>query len=93
MGMDKKCECGCCCDEEESFGDSMVELADKAWMKVVQRRLEAILEKEQGKELDRVAKVTYEYAKKFYTAQMSGKELPKGSAEEFEKKLMAAMKG
>ena len=85
-------ECCECC-EEKSFGGSMVELADKAWMKVAQRKLEAMLEKEHGKELDRVAKVTYEYARKFYSAQMEGKELPKGAAEKFEKDLMAAMKG
>lgn len=93
MGMEESCEC--CCEEkkEPKFGDMMVGVADKAWMRVVQGKLEAIIEKKNGKELDRVAKLTYDYAHALYGAKMAGRELPKGAAEKFEKELMAALKG
>ncbi|MFA6214063.1 MAG: hypothetical protein WC717_02180 [Candidatus Micrarchaeia archaeon] len=93
MGTENDEGCGCCCEEEdESFGAMMVEVADKAWMKVMQRKLEAMIEKRNGKEMDRVASVAYDYAHRLYALKMDGKEMPKGAAEEFEKKLMAAMK-
>ena len=93
MGHDKE-SCECCCEEpkEKKMGDYMFEVADKAWMKVVQRKLEAMIEKQNGKALDKVAKITFDYVHKTYRLQMAGKEMPKGSAEKFEKDLMAAMK-
>ena len=94
MGMEESC--GCCCEgetkEKEKMGDMMVEIADKAWMKVVQKKLEAMIAEKNGEELDGVAKLTYEYVHKLYGEKMAGREMPAGSAEEFEKKLMEAMK-
>jgi len=86
--------CDCCCDEKEQrYGDMMVDVADRAWMKVAQRKLEALIEKNNGKEMDKTAKLVYDYAHKLYSLKMAGKEMPKGAYEEFEKNLMAAMKG
>ena|GEM_PF-5954815 len=93
MGNKNEEGCGCCQEEEDDFGGMMVEVADKAWMKVAQRKLEALIEKNNGKEMDKMAKLVYDYAHELYSLKMSGKEMPKGAAEEFEKKLMAAMKG
>ena len=84
--------CGCCChEEEEDFGGMMVEVAEDAWTAVVQRKIEAMIEKEDGKSLNNVARIILEQARATWKAEMSGKGMPKGAAEEFEKKLMAAM--
>lgn len=90
MGNEESCEC---CEEEESLGDMTMGVADKAWMKVLQRKLEAMIEKNQGEGMDKTAKIVYEYARTFYDMKMAGKKMPKGAAEAFEKKLMAAMQG
>jgi len=80
-----------CCEEEKSLGEMMADVADKAWMKVAQRKIEAMIEKENGKGMDKAAKITYEYVHALYAAKMAGKELPKGAAAEFEKKLSAVL--
>ncbi len=85
--------CGCCEEpKEKGFGDMMVDVADKAWLAVMQAKIAKMIEKKNGKEMDKVAKLTYDYVHALYAAKMAGKELPKGAAEEFEKKLNAAMK-
>jgi len=89
---DEQCCSEECCKEEASLGSMMVDVADKAWMKVAQRKIEAMIEKENGKGMDKVAKITYDYVHALYAAKMAGKELPKGASEEFEKKLNAALK-
>ena len=83
--------CGCCHEGEDDFGGMMTDLAEDAWAAVVQRKIEAMIEKEDGKSLNNVAKVILEHTRAMWKAKMSGKEMPKGAAEEFEKKLMAAM--
>ncbi|MFA6489572.1 MAG: hypothetical protein WCT52_02720 [Candidatus Micrarchaeia archaeon] len=85
--------CGeCDCEKPKSFGDMMVDVSDKAWFAVLQRKIEKIIEKKNGKGMDKVANLTYEYVHSMYAAKMAGKELPKGAAAEFEKKLNAALK-
>lgn len=92
--MGNKNDEGCCCNEQEDdFGGMMVEVAEDAWTAVVQRKIEAMLEKSDGKRLDNVAKIILEHTREAWRMEMSGKEMPKGAAEAFEKKLMAAMKG
>jgi len=86
--------CGCCCHEkEDDFGGMMVEMAEDAWTAVVQRKIEAMIEKSDGKGLDKVAKIILEHTRMVWKMKMSGKEMPKGANGAFEKKLMAAMKG
>ncbi|MFA6907400.1 MAG: hypothetical protein WC263_01075 [Candidatus Micrarchaeia archaeon] len=86
--------CGCCCHEEEDdFGGMMVDVAEDAWTSVVQGKIEAMIEKEDGKGLDKVARIILEHTRAIWKAKMAGKELPKGAEEEFEKRLMAAMGG
>jgi hypothetical protein len=96
MEKEKSSECGCCCgchEQEETMTGMAIRIADKAWSKVLQRRLESMLEKKRGKTMDKVAAVAMEYATKYYAASMGGKELGKGETDSYEKKLMAAMKG
>ncbi len=92
--MDKEESCECCCEEEkkENFGGMMVEVAEDAWTAVVQRKIEAMIEKSDGKGLDKVAKIILDHTRLVWQMKMAGKELPKGANEEFEKTLMAAMK-
>jgi len=89
-------ECGeCCCEEkkEETMTGMSVEIGDKAWMAILQRKFEAMLEKEKGKQMDKVAAVAYEYVTKYYAASMQGKQLSKSETDAYEKKLTAAMQG
>lgn len=70
-----------------------IEIGDKAWMGVLQRKMEAKLEKTMGKQMDKVADIMMDYVHKYYAASMKGKEFPKSETEAFEKKLNAAMMG
>ena len=93
MGKTNEENCGCCHEEEDDFGGMMVEIAEDAWAAVVQRKIEAMIEKEDGKGMDKIAKIILEHTRMVWKMKMSGKEMPKGADEEFEKKLMSAMKG
>ena len=70
-----------------------VEIGDKAYMAVLQRKFEAKLEKTMGKSMGKVADIAFEYVHKYYAAAMKGKTLPKSETDAFEKKLNAAMMG
>jgi len=91
--MGEENSCGCCEEEEPGFGDMMIDVAEDAWTAVVQRKIEAMIEKEDGKGLDKVAKIILEHTRKVWQMKMAEKPMPKGATEEFEKKLMAAMQG
>lgn len=96
MGKEDCCESECCCEEEkksQSMTGLSLEIGDKAWSKVLQRKMEARLEKEKGKQMEKVASVAYEYVNKYYKASMQGKALPKSEIDAFEKKLNDAMMG
>ena len=96
MGNEKMDDCGCCCEEEkknQTMTGMCLEIGDKAWSAVLQRKLEAKLEKSKGKEMDKVASVAFEYVTKYYSAAMQGKALPKSETDAFEKKLNDAMMG
>ena len=92
--MEKNEECCCeCHEEEETMTGLAIRIADKAWSKVLQRRLESMLDEKRGKTMDKVAAVAMEYATKYYAPAMQGKELGKSETDSYEKRLMAAMKG
>ncbi len=95
MGNDKSCESDCCCEEEKNktMTGMSIEIGDKAWSKVLQRKMEALLEKKMGKQMDKFAAIAFEYTTKYYTASMQGKTLSKGDTDAFEKKLNDAMMG
>lgn len=96
MGHDKSSDCECCCEEEKkkiTMTGMAVEIGDKAWMAVIQRRMESMLEKQMGKQMDKVAAIASEYVHKYYAASMQGKTLSKAETDAFEKKLNAAMMG
>ncbi len=95
MGHGHMGECECCCEEEKpkaTMTGMAVDIGDKAWMAVIQRKFESMLEKKMGKHMDKVAAVAFEYVSKYYGAKMKGKEFPKSETDAFEKKLMDAMK-
>ena len=88
--------CGCCCEEEKpkpTMTGMAVEIGDKAWTAILQRKFEARLEKKMGKEMEKLADISFEYVHKYYAAKMQGKEFPKSETDAFEKKLNDAMKG
>ncbi|VVC00574.1 Uncharacterised protein [uncultured archaeon] len=91
MGNEK---CECCCEEEkeQTMTGMMVEVGDKAWMKVLQRKFEARLEKKSGKQMEKVADIAFEYVHKYYALSMQGKKMPKSETDAYEKKLNDAMK-
>ena len=94
MGHEKDESCECCGEKKEQTMTGMaVEIGDKAWTAVLQRKFEAKLEKKMGKELDKVASIAFEYASKYYAAAMKGNPLPRSETEDFEKKLNEAMSG
>ncbi len=88
--------CGCCCEEEkkeQTMTSMAIEIGDKAWMAVLQRKFEAKLMKAKGKQMEKVATVAFEYVTKYYMATMQGKKFPQSETDAFEKKLNAAMMG
>lgn len=96
MGKEDCCESECCCEEEkksQTMTGMSLEIGDKAWSKVLQRKMEAMLEKAKGKQMDKVASVAFEYVTKYYAASMQGKALTKSEADAFEKRLNDAMMG
>lgn len=95
MGHGNMGDCGCCCEDEKpkaTMTSMAIEIGDKAWMAVLQRKMESIMEKKMGKQMEKTAAVAFEYAHKYYGAKMQGKELPKSETEAFEKKLNDSMK-
>ncbi|MCX6772961.1 MAG: hypothetical protein NTV88_04290 [Candidatus Micrarchaeota archaeon] len=90
---DECCSSECCCEEEkkQTMTGMAVEMGDKAWMAVIQRKMEANLEKTMGKQLGKVAGIMAEYVHKYYAASMQGKKLSAGETAAFEKKLNDAM--
>ncbi len=92
-GNEEEC-CGCCEEKKEQTMTGMaVEVGDKAWMAVLQRKFEARLEKKMGKGMDKLADVAFDYVSKYYAASMQGKKLSGSETDAFEKKLNEAMKG
>lgn len=94
MGKEECCEC--CCGEGKKTQTMTwwsIEISDRAWAAILQRKMEAMLEKTMGKQMDNVASVAFEYAVKYHMAVMQGKTLPKSETDAFEKKLSAAMMG
>ena len=90
---DEKCDCECCCEEkkEQTMTGMAIDLGDKAWSAVIQRKMEARLEKTMGKQMGKVADIMTEYAHKYYAAAMQDKQLSKSETAAFEKKLNEAM--
>ncbi|VVC01410.1 Uncharacterised protein [uncultured archaeon] len=91
-GQERDCECGCgCCgEEEESESGRLEELADGAWEHLMRKKMEALLEKAEGKRMDAVAKVVVEHTRKFWKMKMENRKMEGKEYEEYEKKLMDA---
>jgi hypothetical protein len=53
-----------CCSEHHqdscSFGDTLLKLADEAWMNVLKGKIEKVIERQSGSQLDKVAELVSE---------------------------------
>ncbi|VVC01602.1 Uncharacterised protein [uncultured archaeon] len=78
--------------KEKTPQEATLELAQNAWSAIAQRKFEEMLERDMGKAIQKSVELQYEYAGKYYMAEMQGKKLPAGETKEFVKKLMDAMK-
>jgi len=85
------CKCGCCSEEEWNLKEELDELAERAWMNVVRKKMEDAIEKESGKKLDKVALIAVEHAMRAWKMMMENGKMEEKEAEEYEKKLDEAM--
>ena len=88
---DGGCQCGCGCEDEWDLKEELDELAEKAWMNVVRKKMEAAIEKESGKKLDKVAQLAVEHAMKTWKMMMENERMEESEEDEYEKKLDEAM--
>ena len=77
---------------KKTASESTLEMAENAWSAIAQRKFEAMLERDMGKQIQASVELQYEYAGMYYGAVMQGKKLSAAETKKFEKKLMEAMK-
>jgi len=77
--------------KEKTMTAMSVELGDKAWGAIAQRKFEEMLERDMGKTIEKTVRLQYEYCGKYYSAMMNGKKLSAAETKEFEKKMNEAM--
>jgi len=93
----EKCSCGegceCCSNDEWDLAGELQKLSEEAWSNVVRRKMEAAIEKESGKKLDKVASLAVEHAMKEWKMWMENEKMEEKEVEEYEGKLDEAMGG
>ena len=95
----EQCACGgkgaCCaeeqCEEEMDMGAMLLCLADEARMNVMRRKMEALIEKENGAKMDKIAKLVVEHYVKMWKMKMENKGMVASEVQAFNDSLEKAM--